>query len=151
VEDVCDIIAKKLLAYCSSAEAIFKTKTSQLAAIDGVGSMTLKNLKDHAVFDKSNAELEFIRSNDINVAHFQDENYPDRLKHCTDEPLLLFSSGKIDVKNRRIISIVGTGQITSYGMEFCRKLIEDLAPLDPVIVSGFAYGVNWQWNTIYKR
>jgi DNA processing protein len=25
-------------------------------------------------------------------------------------------------------------QITSYGTEFCRKLIEDLAPLDPVIV-----------------
>ncbi len=41
-----------------------------------------------------------------------------------------------------MISIVGTRQITSYGMEFCRKLIEDLAPLDPVIVSGFAYGVD---------
>lgn len=142
VEGVGDIIAKKLLTHCGSAEAIFKTKTSQLAAIDGVGSMTLKNLKDHAVFDKANAELEFIRSNDINVAHFQDENYPDRLKHCIDGPLLLFSSGKIDIKNRRIISIVGTRQITSYGMEFCRKLIEDLAPLDPVIVSGFAYGVD---------
>jgi DNA processing protein len=37
---------------------------------------------------------------------------------------------------------VGTRQITSYGTEFCRKLIEDLAPLDPVIVSGFAYGVD---------
>jgi DNA processing protein len=36
---------------------------------------------------------------------------------------------------------VGTRQITSYGTEFCRKLIEDL-PLDPVIVSGFAYGVD---------
>jgi DNA processing protein len=36
---------------------------------------------------------------------------------------------------------VGTRQITSYGTEFCRKLI-DLAPLDPVIVSGFAYGVD---------
>jgi DNA processing protein len=40
-----------------------------------------------------------------------------------------------------MISIVGTRQITSYGTEFCRKLIEDLAPLD-VIVSGFAYGVD---------
>jgi DNA processing protein len=55
---------------------------------------------------------------------------------------LLFTSGKIDLKNRKIISIVGTRQITSYGTEFCRKLIEDLAPLDPIIVSGFAYGVD---------
>lgn len=41
-----------------------------------------------------------------------------------------------------MISIVGTRQITSYGTEFCKKLIEDIAPLDPVIVSGFAYGVD---------
>ncbi|MES2487508.1 MAG: DNA-protecting protein DprA, partial [Bacteroidota bacterium] len=38
--------------------------------------------------------------------------------------------------------IVGTRQMTSYGADFCRKLIEDLAPLNPVIVSGFAYGVD---------
>lgn len=41
-----------------------------------------------------------------------------------------------------MISIVGTRQITAYGTEFCRQLIADLAPLDPVIVSGFAYGVD---------
>ena len=32
--------------------------------------------------------------------------------------------------------------MTSYGADFCRKLIEDIAPLDPVIISGFAYGVD---------
>jgi DNA processing protein len=142
VEGVGDIMAKKLLTYCGSAEAVFKTKTAQLAAIDGVGSMLLRNLKSQAIFDKANAELAFIRTNEINVAHFQDENYPERLKHCIDGPLLLFTSGQINLKKRRIISIVGTRQITSYGTEFCRKLIEDLAPLDPVIVSGFAYGVD---------
>lgn len=64
------------------------------------------------------------------------------MKHCIDSPILLFSSGNIDLNNRRIISIVGTRQITSYGTEFCKKLIEDLAPLNPIIVSGFAYGVD---------
>ena len=142
VEGVGDIMAKKLLTHCGSAEAVFKTKSTQLGAIDGVGSMLLRNLKNQAVFDKANVEMEFIRSNEINVVHFQGENYPERLKHCIDGPLLLFTSGKIDLKNRKIISIVGTRQITSYGTEFCRKLIEDLAPLDPIIVSGFAYGVD---------
>jgi DNA processing protein len=50
--------------------------------------------------------------------------------------------GEYRFKKPQMISIVGTRQITSYGTEFCRKLIEDLAPLDPVIVSGFAYGVD---------
>ncbi len=77
VEGVGDIMAKKLISHCGSAEAVFKTKTNQLAAIDGVGSILLKNLKDQNVFDKANKELEYIQANNINVAYFQDENYPD--------------------------------------------------------------------------
>jgi DNA processing protein len=142
VDGVGDIIAKKLLAHFGSAEAVLNAKSSQLMGIDGVGAVLLKNLKDKSIFEKANQELKFIQSNDIDVLHFQEENYPERLKHCIDGPVLLFSSGNINLKNSRIISIVGTRQITSYGTEFCRKLIEDLAPLDPIIVSGFAYGVD---------
>ena len=142
VDGVGDIMAKKLLTHCGNAESIFSAKTNQIAAIDGVGSFLLKNLKDKTIFEKANKELEFIKSNDIQVSFFQDEHYPDRLKHCFDSPVLLFKSGNIDLKNRKIISIVGTRQITSYGTEFCRSLIEDLSPLNPVIVSGFAYGVD---------
>lgn len=142
IEGVGDIMAKKLLSHFGSAETIFKTKINQIAAVDGVGTVLLKNLKDKSVFEKAERELEFIKSNDIKVSFFQDDNYPERLKHCFDAPVLIFSSGNINLKNKKIISIVGTRQITSYGTEFCKKLIEDLMPLDPVIVSGFAYGVD---------
>lgn len=142
VDGVGDIMAKKLLNHCGNAEAIFKSKINQIAAIDGVGTVLLKNIKDKTIFEKANQELEFIRKNDINVSFFQDETYPDRLKHCIDSPVLIFTGGNINLQNKKIISIVGTRQITLHGTEFCRKLIEDLAPLDPVIVSGFAYGVD---------
>ena len=142
VEGVGDIVAKKLLSHCGNAEAIFKTKGSQLSAIDGIGSVLIQKLKDRTIFTKAETELKFLRENDIQPVFFQEENYPDRLKHCIDGPILLFTSGNIDLKNRKIISIVGTRQITSYGMEFCKKLISDLAPLNPIIVSGFAYGVD---------
>ena len=142
VEGVGDIMAKKLLKHCGNAEAIFKSKSSQLASIDGVGSVLLKNLKNKIIFENANRELEFIRQNDINTLFYEEEDYPDRLKHCIDGPLLLFTTGNLDFKNRKIISIVGTRQITSYGTEFCKNLIADLAPLNPIIVSGFAYGVD---------
>lgn len=142
VDGVGDVIAKKLLTNLGNAEAVFKAKTIQIGAIDGIGAVLLKNLNDKSVFEKADQELEFIRKNDISVSFFQDETYPDRLKHCFDSPVLLFSAGNINLKNKKIISIVGTRQITSYGTEFCRKLIEDLIPLDPVIISGFAYGVD---------
>jgi DNA processing protein len=142
VEGVGDIIAKKLLTQLGTAEAVFKAKSSQLAAIDGIGTILLKNFKDQSVFVKAERELQFIASNLITVTTFQDADYPERLKHCFDSPLVLFSSGNIDLKNQKTISIVGTRQITSYGLEFCKKLIEDVASLNPLIVSGFAYGVD---------
>lgn len=142
VEGVGDIVAKKLLSHCENAEAIFKTKSSQLSSIDGIGAVLLSKLKNKAIFEKADAELKFIENNKINVTFFQDDSYPERLKHCIDGPLLLFTSGNIDFKTRKIISIVGTRQITPQGNEFCRKLISDLAPLNPIIVSGFAYGVD---------
>lgn len=142
VEGVGDIIAKKLITNCGSAESIFKTGLNKIAAIDGIGSALVNNLKDKSIFEKADKELKFIQSNNIQVSYFQDDIYPERLKHCIDSPVLIFAAGNIDLKNRKTISIVGTRQITSYGIEFCRKFIEDLVPLDPVIISGFAYGVD---------
>jgi DNA processing protein len=142
IEGVGDIVSKKLLSHCGNAEEIFKSKSNLLATIDGVESVLIRNLKNKTAFEKAEQELKFIKQNQINVLFFQDENYPDKLKHCIDGPILMFSSGNINLNKKRIISIVGTRQITSYGTEFTKKLIEDLAPLDPIIVSGFAYGVD---------
>lgn len=142
IEGVGDIVAKRLLNHCKSAENIFKSKASQLESIDGIGKILIKNLKNKAVFDLAQVELNYIKDNNIKVLFYQDDDYPNRLKHCVDGPILLFTSGNIDFNNRKIISIVGTREITSYGTEFCKKLIEDLAPLNPIIVSGFAYGVD---------
>jgi DNA processing protein len=55
---------------------------------------------------------------------------------------LLFKRGKIDLQEKKVISVVGTRNITTYGKAFCERFIEEIAPLDPVIVSGFAYGVD---------
>ncbi|MBY0486227.1 MAG: DNA-processing protein DprA [Flavobacteriaceae bacterium] len=142
IDGVGDIVAKKLINHCGSAENIFKTKASQLEAIDGIGKVLIKNLKSKSVFKLAEAELRYIKENNISILYYQNDNYPNRLKHCIDSPVLLFTSGTIDFSDRKIISIVGTREITSYGTDFCKKLIEDLAPLNPIIVSGFAYGVD---------
>lgn len=142
VELVGDIVAKKLISHVGNAQDVFKAKPSQLSSIDGVGAILINNLKNKQVFKKAEAELKFITQNSINVVFFKDDEYPEKLKHCIDSPVLLFTSGNINLANRKIISIVGTRQITPQGTEFCKKLIADLAPLDPIIVSGFAYGVD---------
>jgi DNA processing protein len=142
VEGVGDIVAKKLINHCGSAENIFKAKANHLKSIDGIGEVLIKNLKDKSVFEKAEQELKYIQKENIAVLYYQNENYPEKLKHCIDGPILLFAAGNLNFDNRKIISIVGTRQVTSYGTEFCKKLIEDLAIFNPIIVSGFAYGVD---------
>lgn len=142
VDGVGDVVAKKLINHCGSAEGVFKAKKLQLLAIEGVGEILYNNLKNKEVFALAEAELKYIASNNINTCFYLEKDYPERLKHCIDGPVLLFTSGDISLEGRKAISIVGTRQMTSYGSDFCRKLIEDLAPLNPVIISGFAYGVD---------
>ncbi|GMN10114.1 DNA-processing protein DprA [Croceitalea sp. MTPC9] len=142
IPNIGDINAKKLLDRCGNAEAIFQEKKQSLLKIDGIGTYTIQNIYDTEHLEAAEKEHEFIRKNDIEYTYFSDSDYPKHLKHCIDSPILLFKSGKIDLENRKIISVVGTRNITSYGQAFCEEFIGAIAPLDPVIVSGFAYGVD---------
>ncbi|UWX56665.1 DNA-processing protein DprA [Maribacter litopenaei] len=142
VPNVGDVIAKRLISYCGSAQEVFENKQRHLLKIDGIGSYTLKHLFDTAHLADAEREYQYILENQIDYCYFEDPNYPKHLKHCIDSPILLFKKGNMDLEGRKIISVVGTGNITSYGTAFCEEFIADLAPLNPIIVSGFAYGVD---------
>lgn len=140
--NVGDSTAKKLIRQLGSAEAVFKEKKQYLLKIDGIGQSKIQDLHNPVHLEAAEKELEFIRREQIEVLFYKSKNYPERLKHCFDSPILLFSRGNIDLQEKRVLSIVGTRKITTQGIAFTEKLIEELAPLNPVIVSGFAYGVD---------
>lgn len=142
VPNLGDSSAKKLLHHVGSAEGIFKEKPATLLKIDGIGAYKIKDLQAPHLLTEAEAEIRFIEENDIQYSYFKDKTYPEKLKYCLDGPILFFHAGNIDLVNKKILSIVGTRKITTYGNVFCEKLIEELAPINPVIVSGFAYGVD---------
>lgn len=137
-----DATAKKLIEKLGSAEAIFNAKKKELLAITGIGLHKIQHLGDASYLDEAEKEYNFTKTNQIEILCFDAVNYPPLLKHCIDSPIVLFTRGNIDLKNKKIISVVGTRKITSYGIQFCEQLIADLAVLNPVIVSGFAYGAD---------
>lgn len=137
-----DITAKKLISHCGSPMAVFSDKVNHLEKIEGIGTVTLGGLRKREYLYAAEAEFEFIHQNGISYSYFLDPEYPAYLKHCIDGPILFFKKGAINLKDKKVISIVGTRSNTAYGKEFCEKFIEDIAPLDPVIVSGFAYGID---------
>jgi len=141
-EGVGDINAKKLIAHCGSAQAVFDEKSKNLEKISGIGSYVIKGIKDTTLLHKAEEELHFINNNNIHVSTFLEKEYPERLKHCIDGPIVLFRKGKIDFQNRKIISIVGTRLITNYGKSFLNGFISDIKKYDPIIISGLAYGID---------
>ena len=73
-----------------------------------------------------------------------DEAYPQRLSQCDDGPVMLYKLGKCDLDAAHMVAIVGTRHADAYGVEFTRRLVEDLGKKidDLVIVSGLAYGID---------
>lgn len=142
VEGVGDITAKKLTRHFGSSEATLKANPKEFRSIEGIGERLIKNLQDPSIFFVAEQEVAFIEKRSIGYCSYFDSTYPERLKHCADSPLILFYSGNLEVPSQKVISIVGTRKMTAYGAEMCRKIIEEIAPLKPTIVSGYAYGVD---------
>ncbi|WP_242158138.1 DNA-processing protein DprA [Aestuariivivens sediminis] len=142
VSNIGDIIAKRLIAYCGSAEAVLKEKRQNLLKISGIGETTISDLYKVKHLIEAEKELIFIKDHHIKTSYFEEDHYPYRLKHCIDAPILLFQTGTINLMNQPIISIVGTRKITTNGIAFCEDLINTIKPYNPVIVSGFAYGTD---------
>jgi DNA processing protein len=137
-----DILAKKLIVNVGDVSQIFKEKGTRLSKINGIGNHVLKHLFDEKNIKLAAEELKYVQENRISYSYFLEDNYPTNLQHCIDSPILLFQDGNIDFSNQKIISIVGTRNMSSYGRDFCNQLVKDLAQYNPIIVSGFAYGVD---------
>ena len=137
-----DILAKKLIVNVGDVAQIFKEKKTTLAKINGIGDHVLKHLFDSSNVLKAKQELDYIQENNIQYSYFLEDGYPTNLLNCIDAPILIFKDGRIDISNDKIISIVGTRNMSSYGRDFCNQLIKELSIYNPIIVSGFAYGVD---------
>ena len=137
-----DILAKKLIVATGDVEQIFKESSGKIQKINGIGQHVANHLFDVNNLKLAEKELNYINKNNIAFSYFLEDDYPTNLQHCIDSPILIFKDGNINLENKKIISIVGTRNITAYGRDFCNQLIEDLAEYNPLIVSGFAYGVD---------
>ena len=142
VPNIGDITAKKLIHHCGSSEAVFKETKTNLSKIEGIGTQTIKHLHETKHLKAAEKELSFMEKHKIQGLYFEDTQYPFKLKHCIDGPIVLFQKGNIKWDHTPIISIVGTRKITTYGTSQCEKIVETLAEFNPIVVSGFAYGTD---------
>jgi len=136
------ILARQLIAYFGSAEAIFTESPKNIKKIPRIGSVLLEQIMHNNALKQADEEIERCISENITICSYLDSSYPERLKNCDDAPLLFFYTGSCNFNHQKIIAIVGTRNATEYGKNCCSEIIAGLAPYNPIIVSGLAFGID---------
>ncbi|NTW34420.1 MAG: DNA-protecting protein DprA, partial [Bacteroidetes bacterium] len=142
IPGVGDVNAKKIIAYCGGADAVFKEKKKALLKIPGVGITLSESIVKNDVLSRAEKEIKFIEKYKITPLFFLDKQYPERLKHCADSPVMLYYKGNADLNVPKVLGVVGTRNATEYGKEICRSIIEGLSDYNVQVVSGLAYGID---------
>lgn len=101
-----------------------------------------------AALEWAHGELSRVAGSGFRFLCLADDDYPSVLRECPDPPLGLYLNGCTSPTEifglRPMIGVVGTRDISPYGREWARKLVETMAscPVQPCIVSGLAFGAD---------
>lgn len=142
IDGIGDYLIKQVISYTGSAEKAFKTPKGKLMQIPGVGEVTAEAILNGKPFQEAEKELRRAEKESVELVFYMDKKYPSRLKSIPDAPSILYIKGNIDFENPKSVAIVGTRQATPYGKSQVEKIIQELAPHQPLIVSGLAYGID---------
>ena len=142
IPGVGDVLGKKLVSLCGSAEAVFREPRHHLKKMPRVGDLLARAVGNKEILLRAEKEVVFVDRFHISAFFFQDSGYPQRLKHCFDSPVLLFYKGTAALNPPRVIGIVGTRSATAYGKSVTREIVAGLVQQQVLVVSGLAYGID---------
>jgi DNA processing protein len=142
IPGVGDVLGKKLVSLCGSAEAVFREPRHHLKKMPRIGELLARAVGGKEVLLRAEKEAAFVDRYHINPLWFQDNGYPHRLRHCVDGPVMLFYKGTAGLSPLRVIGIVGTRSATDYGRSVTREIIRGLVQQQVLVVSGLAYGID---------
>lgn len=142
-------IALALISHLGGAQEVFNLSPKDINGLLGPHSKYNGTITAEAV-DQAYRELTDLSARGIHFIGWNETGYPPSLKECEDAPAGLYirsTSPPEDLwLNRRMISIIGTRDLSPYGREWCERLVRSLADMPqedrPVIVSGLALGVD---------
>ncbi|GAA5219911.1 DNA-processing protein DprA [Membranihabitans marinus] len=142
IKGIGSVKAKAIIQTYGSVHDFFSLCRSQSSDIP----VTLKQLCNYKNIEFglrwAEKQMIYAQKNNCEIVTYFDSKYPYRLKHFDDSPLVLYTKGQMNLNADRMIGIVGTRKMTTYGKFNIEKFVQDLKGLNIVIISGLAYGVD---------
>lgn len=142
IEGIGPSIARHLIEHFGSAKSALSQDKTTYLELKQIGKNIITAKEKGAIFRIAENEIEYCERNQIEVLSYNENQFPQRLIHCADAPLILYYQGCANLNKQKTISVVGTRNATQYGKNVCEDFIESLTPYDPAIVSGLAYGID---------
>lgn len=143
IESVDSPFAQRLYNYFGDIETAFNANKNDLSQIEGLSVKKAENFIKAR--DKVNVEkvVEEVVKRGINYLTFDDERYPELLKHISNPPVVLYYKGDLFSCNlNKTLAVVGSRRASSYAKEALTKIISELQNTDICVVSGLASGID---------
>lgn len=131
-----------LLRHFRDPEDIFFADKESFSHIEGMTREGAEALTDK---DLGSAQkiLEACAREKLHILTFQDANFPSRLKHISDPPLVLYYKGSLpDFDGSPLIGVVGTRKASGYGLQTAKRMGYEIAQCGGIVVSGMAQGID---------
>lgn len=138
---------KLLRSFFGSAEMAWKASEKVLETV-GLPKDALAAFLEQRKKLNIDRYIEEIQKREIKFVTVFDRDYPERLKNIPDPPNVLFIKSHLECEQvcklaeHKIVAVVGTRKITSYGREVTQLLTTGLVANGFTIVSGLALGVD---------
>lgn len=136
------VSARRLLDTFDNPEQLFYLKKTEIQSLTGINSEILENSGRELALERADKILEQHCRYNIKSIVLGDDEYPLKLLHCPDAPLVLYKLGLGDLNHSKNIAIVGTRTSTSYGHLVTRNIVKDLNGEIEQITSGLAEGID---------
>ncbi|TNE30271.1 MAG: DNA-protecting protein DprA [Bacteroidetes bacterium] len=142
VDKIGPVIARALVDFCGSAEAVFNEKKHLLEKVPGLGNERVQAIFKSDPRVKADLELKYANDHGIEILFYKDEAFPRRLLRCADSPVLLFKKGQANLNPNHTVAVVGTRNQTSHGASMTTEMIREWSAISPTIISGLALGID---------
>lgn len=142
VPGIGDVLSRQLLRCLGSAESVMKAPIHQLLQVPGIGLKTAHAIHQFNDYARVEHELRFLERSGTQCIHIEDVEYPQRLRHVSDAPCILFKRGNATLNPGKTVGIVGTRNASEYGKDFTEKLCAELQNQGCTIISGLALGID---------
>jgi DNA processing protein len=136
------VLFQRLTKAFGSPEGVFHASSRDLERVEGIGPVVISSLKRFGWKGQVAKELRCVERAGARIVTWNEDEYPPGLKQIYDPPPLLYVRGKLILKDRTAVAVVGSRYPTTYGQMYAERIAMGLSRRGVTVISGLARGVD---------